>query len=107
MNMLYDEPEGHDALIENIGIDTEGRTVTIRFQAYPTEADSKRIPIAIEFTEVISTSVNTDLRQLTDNKLAGNVVYWRIASDAGTSYFYLTGGFIAVTAGLPPRLVRL
>jgi len=51
--------------------------------------------------------VNADLASLASNRFAGTVSYWHIAERKGTSHIYLAGGYIAVTHGTAPKLIRV
>jgi hypothetical protein len=105
--MLYDEQQGHDAQLEAIAIDVLGRIVTLRLSSYPAQDARERDAIEIVFTNVEQVQSIADLVELEDNHSAGNVNQWHVADGAGTSYFYLIEGCLAVTAGNAPTITPL
>ena len=104
-NLLYDEMSGHDAQVENVVIDPVAETVTVGLLSYETQQSAGRIPISIEFKMVTSISTVMSFKSLSINRGAGNVSYWEIAKKAGTSFFHLTGGTLAITSRAAPMLV--
>jgi len=56
---------------------------------------------------VATLAVNADVASLASNRFAGTVSYWHIAESKGTSHIYLAGGYIAVTHGTAPKLIRV
>ena len=104
--MLYDDLQGHDAVLNGVEFDPVKQTVSVRLLAYPELNDSKRLSIEIAFKDVASVALNADLVSLAANRSAGNVNHWHIAEGEGTSYIYLTEGYIAISSRSAPKLVR-
>jgi hypothetical protein len=100
---LDDWIDHHDALIEGLHIDPSRRQVTVRLLSYPGLSAPQRVPATITFTEVDLVSATVDLMVLADNAFAGHVNQARLADGPGTSHFYLTEGYLAVTSRRPPH----
>jgi len=106
--MLYDEQtSGHDAQIEEVLIDVISQTVTLKMSAYPDGQASGRIPVSVVFENVEAVQTVADLAELAKHQAAGHLAYWKIAKEAGTSYFYLAAGCLSVTSKTPPTLNKL
>lgn len=103
-NILYDY--GHDSQVRSIHIDPEKGTVTVCLHSYPSEQASERILIAVHFSNVTQVNMLADMRAMKENASAGNVQFWSIAEGAGTSYFYVTHGCLAITSKDPPNLIE-
>jgi hypothetical protein len=104
--MLYDENQGHDALVESVVFDAAAGIVSVKLLAYPRADSGDRKAIEIRFSDVDSVNLAADLQSLDDNRSAGNVAYWHIARGAGTSFFYLIEGYLAITARAAPELLE-
>jgi hypothetical protein len=97
--MNPEEIELHDAVIKSTRIDYEKNIVTVELEYYPDGQSSKsRISGKITFSGVSHCSGISNLTELKDNASSGNISYWVPSTDGGTTYLYLTGGFIEVTA---------
>jgi hypothetical protein len=106
--MLYDEEtSGHDAQLEEVLIDVISQTVTLRMSAYPDPLTTDRVPISVMFENVEAVQTVADLAELAVHHAAGHLAYWKIAKEAGTSFFYLAAGCLSVTARTPPVLIKL
>lgn len=102
--MLYDEQLGHDSQLDGMSIDALAQSVSLRLSSYPSEGASDRVAIEICFTDVEQVQTLADLAELSDNRAAGNVNHWHIATGPGTSYFYLVEGCIMISAKNAPSL---
>jgi hypothetical protein len=105
-DLLFNEMSGHDSQVESILIDPVAETVTVGLLSYPTYESRDRIPIKISFTKVTSVSTITDIKELANNRGAGNVVQWHIYKKAGTSFISLTGGYLAITSRNVPTVIE-
>lgn len=105
--ILTNEQQGHDALFDGLDFNPVKRTVSIRLQTYPAHDAAERIDVVLVFEKVATLAVNADVASLASNRFAGTVSYWHIAESKGTSHIYLAGGYIAVTHGTTPKLIRV
>lgn len=96
--MNPEDLELHDATIQGMAINYSERTVVLRLEIYADLHAKKRVAAEIRFSEVERLSDVSDFGSLADNRSAGNVTYWSPAAGYGTTYIYLSGGFIAITA---------
>jgi hypothetical protein len=91
--------ELHDALINRTAIDFNEGTMSIELDYYPDPVNSsERSPLTISFSGVENISGLADLKDLENNRFAGNVSYWKPKAKKGTTYIYLAGGALAITA---------
>lgn len=91
--------ELHDAIVESASINYMRKSVSLIVAYYPDPVtSSKRIRAKITFSGVERMSGITDFLELASNRAAGNISYWQPATGAGTTYIYLSGGLLSVTA---------
>ena len=89
----------HDATIESALIDYAKKSLSLLVAYYPDPVtSSKRVRAKIAFSGVERMSGITDFLELANNRTAGNISYWHPAVGAGTTYIYLSGGLLSVTA---------
>lgn len=89
----------HDAIIENLSVNYSTKVVSIEVSYYPEPVHAKaRLKAKIMFSEVERINEISDLLDLADNRVAGNIAYWHPAQGHGTTYIYLMSGVIAITA---------
>lgn len=102
--MLYDEEtSGHDAQLEEVLIDVISQTVTLRMSAYPDPLTTDRVPISVMFENVEAVQTVADLAELAVHHAAGHLAYWKIAKEAGTSFFLSSGGMLVRDRKNPTR----
>lgn len=91
--------ELHDALLESASINYAKKSVSLSVAYHPDPAtSSKRVRASIIFSGVESMSGITDFSELANNRFAGNISHWHPAVGTGTTYIYLTGGMLSITA---------
>ncbi|WP_292928531.1 hypothetical protein [Novosphingobium sp. PASSN1] len=106
LDLLYsDEMSGHDSQVRSVEIDPAERTVTVCLMAYPSYQAPERVPLTVHFSDVTAVNMIADLTEMADNHGPGNVQFWNVAKGAGTSYFYVTQGCLAITSETAPTLV--
>jgi hypothetical protein len=107
LDLLYDdEMSGHDSQVRSVQIDPAQRTITIHLMSYLSNQSRERIPLTVRFVDVTNVNMIADLTEMADNHGAGNLQFWNIAKGAGTSYFYLAQGCLAITSETAPTLVE-
>jgi hypothetical protein len=103
--ILFGGDQGHDSQIVSFAVDMVAGNVSMALRTYAEgQTSADRVAIQISFVDVESLVSSADLRVIADNARAGNVRYWQIAESGGTSHFYLSGGYIAITSRAAPTL---
>lgn len=99
--MNLDDIELHDGLITNALVDYENQTVTIAIKYYKGSESSERTSANIIFEGVSELHQISSLEKMRKNAFAGTISYWTpAAKKEDTTYIYLTGGCIAITASV-------
>jgi hypothetical protein len=94
--MNINEVDLHDALLKNMVVDYKDKTISIFVDYYKSENDKERITAEIRFKGVEMLSQVSDTVEMERNAFAGNISYWIPSQGSGTTYIYLSQGFISV-----------
>lgn len=97
--MSYEYIELHGANLKSTSINYVAKTVILEIDFYPTEKAKQRVSATFKFSGVSGYNENSSIKEISvHSKVGGNISYWVPALKAGTTYFYLTRGFISITA---------
>ena len=103
---LCEETVGHDSQLDGIHYDPVAAQLVLRLQSYLERDSSDRHPVTIIFMDVTSVVTHFDGSILADNRSAGNVNFWQMHEDVGTSTISLFGGYISITSAKSPEFQR-
>jgi hypothetical protein len=88
----------HDGRLVSVTTDVKNAEVVLTVDYYQALKDSQRTSGKIIFHEVSQFNATTDLDAIRSNANPGNISDWTPSAGLGTTFIYLVGGVIAVTA---------
>ena len=99
MSQRLSDIDLHDGQILSTSIDHKNRTLAIEVLYYASMEDESRTPARVSFSSVVFVSAMIEALTIEDNVEPGNISFWQPAEGAGTTFIYLVGGTLAITAG--------
>ncbi len=88
----------HDAILEDIKIDSVHGNVYITIYFYESEVENIRKKADIRFLDVSSIACNFDFLSLRNNAKSGNIVSWKPCLNEFDNFIYFSEGYLFLRA---------